>query len=195
MTSLAVILAGGQATRMGGGDKCRLLLGQHSLLDHVIARIAPQVDEWILNANGDMTRYQDIDAPVRADSIPDFAGPLAGVLAGLDYAHQHGHEWVISVAADTPFFPTDLVQRFASHDARVCLAATPDPERGRLPQPTFGRYHISLREPLRQALQDGVRKIRQFTRDNGEALALFEADDFFNINTPEDLALAQLRLP
>lgn len=194
MTSCAVILAGGQATRMGGGDKCRLMLGETSLLQQVLTRIQPQVEECLLNANGDLTRFEDLDLPIRPDTVPDFAGPLAGVLAGLDYAAERGHDWVISVAADTPFFPLDLVARLSQPQTQVCLAATPDPQRGRLPQPTFGRYHIALREPLREALVQGVRKIRQFTQAHGEALALFDTDDFFNINTPEDLAQARSRL-
>ena len=109
---VGVILAGGQATRMGGGDKGRLMLGQHSLLDHVIDRLRPQVSSIILNANGAQGRFSDLNLPVIADSLPDYAGPLAGVLAGLDWAYAQGSDHVVSVAADTPFFPKELVERF-----------------------------------------------------------------------------------
>lgn len=194
MTECAVILAGGQANRMGGGDKGRLMLGGQSLIQRVIDRITPQVDAVVLNANGDLSRFGDLGLPVVADSIPDFPGPLAGVLAGMDWAAEQGHEWLISVAADTPSFPLDLAERLAEYNTPVVLAATPDPERGRLPQPTFGRWRVALRDDLRAALHDGVRKIRQWTQAQGESLVVFGQDDFFNINTPEDLAWAEQHL-
>lgn len=194
MTECAVILAGGQANRMGGGDKGRLMLGDQSLIQRVIDRITPQVDAVVLNANGELSRFDDLGLPVVADSIPDFPGPLAGVLAGMDWAAEQGHEWLISVAADTPSFPLDLAERLAKCNTPVVLAATPDPERGRLPQPTFGRWRVALRDDLRAALHDGVRKIRQWTQAQGESLVVFGPDDFFNINTPEDLAWAEQHL-
>ncbi|HKK55801.1 molybdenum cofactor guanylyltransferase MobA [Marinobacter sp.] len=194
MTDCAVILAGGQANRMGGGDKGRLMLGDQSLIQRVIRRIRPQVGAIVLNANGDPSRFDDLGLPVVADSVADFPGPLAGVLAGMDWAAGQGYEWLISVAADTPSFPLDLVERLAGYHTPVVLAATPDPQRGRLPQPTFGRWQVALRHDLRIALNDGVRKIRQWTQARGESLALFDEGDFFNINTPEDLAWAQEHL-
>lgn len=194
MSDAAVILAGGQARRMGGGDKGRLMLGGQSLLERVIARLQPQIDAMVLNANGDTQRFSDLGLPVVSDSIGDFPGPLAGVLAGMDWAAQRGHSHLISVAADTPFFPVDLVQRLSEPDAAVVLAATPDPDRGRIPQPTFGRWSVDRREELRDALNQGVRKIRQWTQAQGEALVVFDEMDFFNINTPEDLSLAEQRL-
>lgn len=194
MTECAVILAGGQANRMGGGDKGRLMLGDQSLIERVIERITPQVHSVVLNANGDLSRFADLGLPVVADSIGDFPGPLAGVLAGMDWAAEQGHDWLISVAADTPCFPLDLAQRLAEKDTPVVLAATPDPDRGRLPQPTFGRWKVALRHDLRAALNDGVRKIRQWTQAQGESLVVFGPDDFFNINTPEDLAWAEQNL-
>ncbi len=194
MTTCAVILAGGQANRMGGGDKGRLMLGEQSLIERVIERISPQVDAVVLNANGDPSRFEDLGLPVVADSIPDYPGPLAGVLAGMDWAAEQGHDWLISVAADTPSFPLDLAERLAEGDTPVVLAATPDSDRGRLPQPTFGRWRVSLRDDLRAALNDGVRKIRQWTQAQGESLVVFGPDDFFNINTPEDLAWAEQHL-
>jgi len=194
VTDCAVILAGGQANRMGGGDKGRLMLGDQSLIQRVIHRIRPQVGAIVLNANGDPSRFDDLGLPVVADSVADFPGPLAGVLAGMDWAAGQGYEWLISVAADTPSFPLDLVERLAGYHTPVVLAATPDPQRGRLPQPTFGRWQVALRHDLRIALNDGVRKIRQWTQARGESLALFDEGDFFNINTPEDLAWAQEHL-
>lgn len=194
MSQCAVILAGGQANRMGGGDKGRLMLGDQSLIQRVIERITPQVDAVVLNANGDLSRFADLDLPVVADSIEGFPGPLAGVLAGMDWAAEQGHEWLISVAADTPSFPRDLAARLAEHDTPVVLAATPDPERGRLPQPTFGRWRVALRDDLRAALNEGVRKIRQWTQAQGETLVVFDEGDFFNINTPDDLAWAEQHL-
>ncbi len=194
MTTCAVILAGGQANRMGGGDKGRLMLGEQSLIERVIERISSQVDAMVLNANGDPSRFEDLGLPVVADSIPDYPGPLAGVLAGMDWAAEQGHDWLISVAADTPSFPLDLAERLAEGDTPVVLAATPDPDRGRLPQPTFGRWRVALRDELRAALNDGVRKIRQWTQAQGESLVVFGPDDFFNINTPEDLAWAEQHL-
>jgi len=194
VTQCAVILAGGQANRMGGGDKGRLMLGDQSLIQRVIERITPQVDDVVLNANGDSSRFDDLGLPVVADSIEGFPGPLAGVLAGMDWAAEQGHEWLISVAADTPSFPRDLAARLAEHDTPVVLAATPDPDRGRLPQPTFGRWQVSLRHDLRAALNEGVRKIRQWTQAQGETLVVFDEGDFFNINTPDDLAWAEQHL-
>ncbi|WP_169306072.1 molybdenum cofactor guanylyltransferase [Sulfitobacter sp. 15WGC] len=108
---LGVILAGGQATRMGGGDKGLLPLGQGTLLSSVIDRLEPQVAGLALNANGDAARFADLGLPVLADSIEGFAGPLAGVLAGLDWAAEQGAESIVTAAADTPFFPCDLVPR------------------------------------------------------------------------------------
>lgn len=194
MTECAVILAGGQAKRMGGGDKGRLMLGGRSLMGRVIERITPQVEAVVLNANGDLSRFEDLSLPVVADSIEGFPGPLAGILAGMDWAAEQGYDWLISVAADTPSFPRDLVQRLGEYDTPVVLAATPDPERGRLPQPTFGRWRVALRHDLRAALKDGVRKIRQWTQAQGETLVVFSEGDFFNINTPDDLAWAEKHL-
>lgn len=194
MTQCAVILAGGQATRMGGGDKGRLMLGNQSLIQRVIDRITPQVDAVVLNANGNLNRFSDLGLPVVPDSIGGFPGPLAGVLAGMDWAAEHGYDWLISVAADTPSFPLDLVERLGQVDTPIALAATPDPDRGRLPQPTFGRWPVALRHDLRAALNDGVRKIRQWTQAQGETLVVFDENDFFNINTPDDLAWAEQNL-
>ena len=191
-----VILAGGQATRMGGGDKGRLILGGQSLLDRVIARLDPQVSAIALNANGDPDRFADLRLPVIADSVGGYAGPLAGVLAGLDWAAAHGAETIVTAAADTPFFPCDLVpclQHAADGMAHpLVLASTPDPKRGTARHPTFGLWPVALRDDLRTALAGGLRKVVLWTDAHGGRVAEFPDEAaFFNVNTPEDLARAE----
>ncbi|WP_298904705.1 molybdenum cofactor guanylyltransferase MobA [uncultured Aliiroseovarius sp.] len=195
---LGIILAGGLATRMGGGDKGRLPLGDGTLLSHVIDRLAPQVDGMALNANGNPARFADTGLPVLPDSIDGYAGPLAGVLAGLDWAAEQGATHVVSAAADTPFFPRDLVDRLliaAQRDGTdIALAATLDPQRGAMRQPTFGLWPVALRDDLRAALEDGLRKVVLWTDKHGAATASFlpaPFDPFFNVNTPDDLAQAE----
>ncbi|NDI12855.1 MAG: molybdenum cofactor guanylyltransferase MobA [Rhodobacteraceae bacterium] len=195
---LGVILAGGLARRMGGGDKSLLSLGASSrVLDQVIARLGAQVDQMVLNANGDPERFDEFGLPVVADSLDGFLGPLAGVLAGLDYAADHGFDHIVSVAADTPFFPTDLVSALetaSKHmDVPIALAATKIEGGKTVRHPTFGLWHVALREDLRSALQDGLRKVVLWTDQHGAETHVFdsgEIDPFFNINTPEDLELA-----
>ena len=198
---LGIILAGGLATRMGGGDKGLLQLGGQTLLAHVIERLRPQVSGIALNANGDPDRFASYNLPVVADSIEGFAGPLAGVLAGLDYAALQGADHIVTAAADTPFFPQDLVEvlQLAAKmdDTNIALAATPDPDRGTLRHPTFGLWPVSLRDDLRGALNDGVRKVVQWTSRHNAADAMFpnwDYDPFFNINRPEDLQKAEAML-
>jgi len=186
---LGVVLAGGRATRMGGGDKCLLDLGGRPILDHVLERLAPQVASVAINANGPADRFRQFDCPVLPDGVPGFPGPLAGVLAGLDWAAQEGVETIVTVAGDTPFFPQDLVARLteAAVGQSPVLASTD----GR--HPTFGLWPVALREDLRQALVEGVRKVVLWTDKHGATTAQFQVsgrDPFFNINTPEDLAEA-----
>ncbi|MEP3676618.1 molybdenum cofactor guanylyltransferase MobA [Sulfitobacter sp.] len=196
---LGVILAGGQATRMGGGDKGLRMLGGQSLLARVEARLAPQVGGMVLNANGDAARFDAVGLPVVADSIEGFAGPLAGVLAGLDWAAEQGADAIVTAAADTPFFPCDLVPQLLlagegmTHP--LVLAATPDATRGRARHPTFGLWPVALRDDLRAALQGGLRKVVLWTQEHGGREALFPDEDaFFNVNTPDDLARAEAML-
>ena len=192
-----VILAGGLSSRMGGGDKCLLSLGSETLLQQVIARLRPQVSAMVLNANGDPSRFADYCLPVVADGIEGYAGPLAGVLAGLDWAAAQGADHIVSVAADTPFFPTDLVHRLNTGRGRapLALAASIDPKRGQVRQPTFGLWPVALRDDLRAALQGGLRKVVIWTDKHGGTEVLFEPENgqepFFNVNTPEDLAIAR----
>mgnify|MGYP000399792677 CR=1 FL=1 len=191
---LGVILAGGKATRMGGGDKGLLPLGAGTILSCVIERLDPQVAGLALNANGDPARFADIGLPVIPDSISGFAGPLSGVLAGLDWAAIQGATHIVTAAADTPFFPCDLVPRLqlAAENAGtdIALAATPG---GR--HPTFGLWPVALRDDLRAALQDGLRKVVLWTDKHGGTIAEFPDDAaFFNVNTPDDLATAKAML-
>jgi molybdopterin-guanine dinucleotide biosynthesis protein A len=193
---LGVILAGGQATRMGGSDKGLLPLGSSTLLAQVIARLDPQVAGIALNANGDPARFDGFGLPVIADTVDGFAGPLAGVLAGLDWAAAHGADSIVTAAADTPFFPCDLVPRlqWASEGMAhpLALAATPDPERGKARHPTFGLWPVALRDDLRAALAQGVRKVVMWTDRHDGRLALFPDEAaFFNVNTPDDLIRAE----
>ncbi|MDF1727222.1 MAG: molybdenum cofactor guanylyltransferase MobA [Sulfitobacter sp.] len=196
---LGVILAGGQATRMGGGDKGLLMLGGQSLLARVIDRLEPQVADVALNANGDPTRFEGLGLPVLADSVAGYAGPLAGVLAGLDWAAEQGADSIVTAAADTPFFPCDLVPQLLlagegmTHP--LVLAATPDAVRGRARHPTFGLWPVALRDDLRAALKEGLRKVVLWTDRHGGREALFPQEEaFFNVNTPEDLSRAEKML-
>lgn len=202
----AVILAGGLATRMGGEDKGLLRIGGVPLLDRVIDRLRPQVGDILLNANGDPARFDRYALPVRPDPIAGFPGPLAGVLAGLDWAAEQGAEAVVSVAADTPFFPQDLVRRLqaaaAGRDYPLAMAVTPrrggplksGGKAGVNRHPTFGLWPTALRDDLRAALHDGLRKVVLWTDRHGAGEALFEdtpIDPFFNVNTPDDIAEAE----
>ena len=192
MQPLGLILMGGQATRMGGGDKGLLPFGDTTILHHVIDRLSPQTAALALNANGDPARLSHLNLPVLPDTIPDFAGPLAGVLAGLDWATAQGAPHIVTAAADTPFMPCDLVPQLllAGGATGFALAASPG---GR--QPTFGLWPVSLRDDLRAALDNGTRKIVQFTRAHHAGTAAFPDDAaFFNVNTPDDLTTAKAML-
>jgi|GEM_PF-51896 len=193
---MGVILAGGRATRMGGGDKGLRTVAGRRLLDHVIARLRPQVAGLAINANGDPARLSEFALPVLADSIADHAGPLAGVLAGLDWAASHGAAAIVTAAADTPFFPVDLVARLqaAAGPTGLALAASSDEDGRWQRHPTFGLWPVDLREDLRAALRGGLRKIVHWTEQHAAGRAEFPAgrvDPFFNVNTPEDITRAE----
>jgi molybdopterin-guanine dinucleotide biosynthesis protein A len=190
------VLAGGLARRMGGGDKARIAIGGATILDRVLACLTPQCAQLLINANGDPARFADTRLPVVADSVPDFAGPLAGILAGLDWAAVHARpcEWLVSVPGDCPFLPADLVARL--HAARIA-ANTPlaCARSGEWRHPVVGLWPVALREDLRRALTiDGLRKIEIWTARHGVAIADWPADPvdpFFNVNTPQDAAAAE----
>lgn len=199
-----LILAGGQARRMGGGDKALLRVAGRHLIEHVIDRLGPQCAPLVLSANGDPARFADLGLPVLPDP-PDLGGdspvgPLAGLLAGLDWAAAQGADALVSVAADTPFLPGDLLGRLqaAAGPSGLALAASPD-RTGRLrTHPTFGLWPVELRHALRPALVGGMRKMALWAEGHHPGLAVFAAtpvDPFFNINTPDDLALAERLAP
>ncbi len=193
---LGLILAGGLARRMGGGDKALAPLAGATLLDAVIARARRQVRALLLNANGDPARFSAFGLPVVADPIPGFPGPLAGVLAGLEAAARHEPPlpWVVSLAADTPFFPADLVGRMLDaverEGAELACAAS-----GGRTHPVFGLWPTRLAGELRRALvEEGLRKIDRWTARYRLAVVEWPVrpfDPFFNVNTPEDLGEAE----
>nr|WP_143535432.1 molybdenum cofactor guanylyltransferase MobA [Roseisalinus antarcticus] len=190
---LGVILGGGAARRMGGGDKGRLLLGGQTLIARVIERVSPQVADTALNANGDPARFADLGLPVLSDSLAD-GGPLAGVLAGLDWAAGQDAAWIVTAPADTPFLPPDLVPQllWAAETAGTPIALA---ETASGLHPTCGLWSVTLRTALARDLSGGARKLRDWAGAQGYALAHFPQDEaFLNINTPEDLALAEAML-
>ncbi len=195
-STIGLLLAGGLARRMGGGDKPLRSIAGRSILAHVIERLAPQCGGLVVNANGDPARFADYGLPVVADSVPDFAGPLAGILAGLDWMadNRPGTEWLVSVAADTPFIPRDLVARLheAREAAEVPLACAAS---GGWTHPVIGLWPVSLRDDLRRALTvEDERKIDRWTARHGCASAEWPVepvDPFFNANRPEDLDEAE----
>ena len=197
MKVAGVILAGGQSSRMGGGDKSLLELGGQTILARVIARLGPQVEAMALSANGAPDRFAEYGLPVIKDSISGYAGPLAGVLAGMDWAHGQGAEYIVTAAADTPFFPEHLLVGLQmareSEDASLVMAMTPDPARKFARHPTFGLWSVALRDDLRDALEGGVRKVVEWSEPHGCAKMVFNfdgGDPFFNVNTPEDMVVA-----
>jgi molybdenum cofactor guanylyltransferase len=190
-----VILAGGQSRRMGGGDKCLADLGGRSLLARVIARLEAQTGLIAINANGDPVRFARFGLPILADSVAGQPGPLAGILAGLDWAAGQGIGRIVTVAADTPFFPADLAGQLLdlADAAPIVLAET-----GGRVHPVFGLWPVGLREGLRADLAAGARRVGAWAEARGCVHARFPApgglDPFFNINTPEDLAAARAHL-
>jgi molybdopterin-guanine dinucleotide biosynthesis protein A len=187
---------------MGGGDKALRPLGGRLLLERVIERIRPQVAELILNANGDPDRFARFGLPVVADTVPDFAGPLAGILAGLDWAAEYRPDCalVVSVPTDAPFLPEDLVKRMV-HGMDQSGAELVCAESGGQPHPVVGLWPVRLREQLRRAvIEEGMRKVDRWTARYRFAVVPFEdqaigpgsaVDPFFNANRPEDFAVAE----
>jgi molybdenum cofactor guanylyltransferase len=191
-----VLLAGGLSRRMGGGDKSLRLLAGRSILDRVIERARPQVSALVLNANGDPARFAATGLPVVPDPIEGFAGPLAGVLAGLDWAaaHRPGSTWVASFATDAPFLPADLVAQLVDAVARDGADMACARSDGRH-HPVFALWPLRLHAHLRRAVVDeGVRKVDAWTAGWRLAVADFAVtpvDPFFNANRPEDIAEAE----
>ena len=191
-----VLLAGGLARRMGGGDKPMRQIGGRTILERVIARLKPQCDGLILNANGDPARFANFGLPVIPDSVADFPGPLAGILASLDWAAVNRPEvsFVLSAAADCPFLPRDLVVRLhrarAEQNAQLAVAASAGQT-----HPVIGLWSVALREELRHALVvEDIRKIDRWTARYPLATVTWPVeplDPFFNANTVDDIAEAE----
>lgn len=196
---LGVLLAGGQARRMGGGDKSLLELSGRPLLSHAVECIRPQVGQLILNANGDPDRFERFGLPVVADRIDGFAGPLAGILTGMEWAAEQDRapNWIATFATDAPFIPGDLVARLmaavAAEDTDMACAQSA----GRA-HPVFALWPVHLRHELRRAMiEEGMRKIDLWTAGYNLVHVAFDGDGidpFFNINRPENLAEAEAYL-
>jgi molybdopterin-guanine dinucleotide biosynthesis protein A len=195
-----VILAGGRSQRMGGGDKGLRDLGDRSMLAHVVARIAPQVDRLAINANGDPARFAQFGLPVVPDTLPDFPGPLAGVLAGMRWAataEGGSRRHVVTVSSDAPFLPVDLVTRLVdaltTSDAAIAVAQSAG-----VVHPVIGLWPVALADALERAVEAGERRVQRWAEMQGLAVVPFapyrigdrEIDPFFNANTPEEFAEA-----
>ena len=196
LETLCVVLAGGLGRRMGGGDKPMREIGGRTILDHVIERLEPQCDGLLLNANGDPARFARFGLPVVADTIEGYPGPLAGILAAVEWtaANRPGVEWVASAAGDCPFLPRDLVARLqrarSAEGADLAVAASAGQA-----HPVIGLWKVTLREELRHALvEDDLRKIDRWTARYRLATVSWPVepvDPFFNANTVDDLAEAE----
>jgi molybdopterin-guanine dinucleotide biosynthesis protein A len=196
---VGLVLAGGRASRMGGTDKCLLTLAGRPILAHLVERLRPQLRRIVLNANGDLARFAGFGLPVASDSVEGFAGPLAGVLTGLEWAAEKAPDcpWVLSVPGDGPFVPRDLV-------ARLLAAAEPDAEVVSVSSagnrnPVIALWRVSLAPALRHALvEEKLAKVDAFAERRRLALVDWPdrpVDPFFNANSPEELAEAERLLP
>ena len=195
---LGLVLAGGLGRRMGGADKPLLRLGGRTLLERVVLRLAPQcADGLALSANGDPSRFASFPSPVLPDGVPGHPGPLAGILAGLDFfAFRSGSEdgYVLSVPGDAPFLPTDLAARLAAArgeaGSMIAIAAS-----GGREHYTVALWPVVLRADLRRALVErDERRVGAFIARHGAAVVAWPTgpvDPFLNVNTPEDLAAAE----
>lgn len=199
---MGCVLAGGKSRRMGGGDKTLFELNGRPMLDMILQRLKPQVPAIILNANGDPERFSRFGLPVVCDPLGDFAGPLAGVLAGLSHARAHFPDvtHIVSIAGDTPFFPTDLVARFCraapAAQSVIALASSSDKL-----HPVFGLWPVDLHDDLHDWLATGQSgKVLAFVDRHDSVEVTFERDQqtgldpFFNANHPEDLQTARSAL-
>jgi molybdopterin-guanine dinucleotide biosynthesis protein A len=183
----AVILAGGQGSRLGGVDKGLILLQKIPLVQHVIKRIQPQVENIVISANRNINAYADLGFSVYEDEISDFAGPLAGILKALQECQG---EWLLTIPADSPFIADDLAQRLIQNIEDNKIAIAHDGERL---QPTFALIHTSLQSSLKEFLQKGERKTRVWMQQQPHTIVDFadQANAFININTEDELKNAE----
>lgn len=196
----AVVLAGGRSRRMGGDDKALLTLDGRPIVAHVLDRLAGQAAPVAINANGAPDRFASYGLDLLADPMPGFVGPLAGVLAAMEWAEGMGADRVLSAACDTPFFPLDLVSAL-EHQAKstgkgIAVAATCEPGGKVRWHSVFALWPVDRAADLRAAIEGGVRKVTDYARTEGAEPALFDVEDgainpFFNINTRDDLARAE----
>jgi molybdenum cofactor guanylyltransferase len=196
---VGILLAGGLARRMGGGDKCLRPLGGRPILAHIVERLQPQVTALVLNANGDPARFADFKLPVAGDSIDGYAGPLAGVLTGMEWVRRHCPDcaWMASVPTDAPFLPRDLVAAMMAAVAREGAEMACATSGGRA-HPVVGLWPVRLADALRRAMiEEELRKVDIWTARYRLAhvdFATEPVDPFFNTNRPDDLAAAEALL-
>ena len=198
--AVGIVLAGGKSSRMGGGDKCLLPLAGRPILAHVIERLKPQVAELIISAYGDPARFSAFGLPVVEDRLGGHAGPLAGILAGLEWTRTNRPEsrFAITAASDTPFLPADLVSRLcsASGEGGPNLVVARSAEGM---HPVFGLWPVTLAPDLEVSLMSGTRKVSEWVRQHQAKEVLFPPleiegrtiDPFFNVNRPDELAAAE----
>lgn len=193
---VGIILAGGLARRMGGGDKCLLPLAGKTLLQRTIDRASPQVTKLLLNANGNSLRFARTRLPVVPDVFSNNMGPLAGIHAGMNWMEHHAPEadWLVSFASDTPFFPMNFVEMLTtaanSGSTKIAVATSKLNV-----HPVFALWHISLKTELEALLETGqAPRLQEWMLANKTLKVEFNADvydPFFNINTPQDLYAAE----
>ncbi len=190
--TVGAIIAGGLARRLGGGDKGLRMIGDRTVLSRLVDRLIPQVTRLMLNANDDPRRFQGLGLPVVADSLPDHPGPLAGVLAALDWAalSRPGNRMGRYGSRRRPFIPRDLVPRLHARRRRDSAILACAGSRGRT-HPVVALWPVSIRDALRHAVaEDGIRKVDTFMQGYSRSVVEWETepvDPFFNVNTPADL--------
>lgn len=179
-----VVLAGGRSTRMGGQDKGLIELNGLPLFEHVIRKLALQVNDVVISANRNREKYQAVGLTVLSDILPDYPGPLAGMLSLMKQLHG---EWFLFCPCDTPNIPADLASRLWEQKGHASAVWVNDGERD---HPTIALLHKKLTVPLENYLASGERRVMVFLREEGGHAVLFpnQKQNFININSPEDLA-------
>jgi molybdopterin-guanine dinucleotide biosynthesis protein A len=188
----ALILAGGRSSRMGGGDKCLMLLQGRPLLSHVLEKIAPHVSHALISSNSDPLLFQSFGLPVRPDTVPNRPGPLAGLLTGLLWAQELGAGHLITVPCDTPLLPHDLVRRLEEDLRRsgAEIAVARDPAQI---HPVIGLWPVYLAARLADDMKNGARSVHRWLAQFKVCESTFAASHFSNLNTPAELRAAEAR--